>query len=267
MLVLVTWCRKEVSLSSLYNLGVTKDDIDGALADKGVAILPPMDAMESFRLLFGMGYRAKCCVLDPWYNKGTGGVREDYEGFILRLLSLAGAMSDHVYLWGFPEVVARFVPAIPKPLALRCWLTWYYKNCAGRIRGWRSSQQACLHLATADAVMHVENFLSEERKRRLAEGKALFMNGPSSVIEESLLCGFVGKKEQTGHPAQKPVGVIRKLVLMATAPGELVVDLMAGSGTTGVACLDVGRPCVLCDLSEEYTAVMEKRLGVGRLVG
>ena len=40
-----------------------------------------------------------------------------------------------------------------------------------------------------------------------------FIPGPNSVIEESLLVGFVGKKEQTGHPAQKPEKVYERLLL------------------------------------------------------
>jgi len=33
------------------------------------------------------------------------------------------------------------------------------------------------------------------------------MPGPTSVIESSLLVGFVGRNEQTGHKSQKPVNV------------------------------------------------------------
>ena len=123
----------------------------------------------------------------------------------------------------------------------------------------------CLHLPAPNAVMHVENVLNDVQLEKMQQGKLLYMPGPPSVIEESLLCGFVGKNEQTGHPSQKPLSVIERTLLMATARGELDRDLMSGSGTTGEACLANERYAILCDISEEYTRIAEKRLGVARI--
>lgn len=43
------------------------------------------------------------------------------------------------------------------------------------------------------------------------------------------------------HPTQKPLDLVRWLVLSYTNPGDLVVDPFMGSGTTGVACVQLGR--------------------------
>ena len=123
----------------------------------------------------------------------------------------------------------------------------------------------CLHLSQPDAKMHVENFLNEVQLQKFKQGKLRFIPGPPSVIEEPLLCGFVGKNEQTGHPSQKPVAVIEKTVLMGTTRGELVVDLMSGAGTSAVAAYNNERFSIICDISEEYTVIAENRLGVRRL--
>src|SRR5262249_32953759 len=90
------------------------------------------------------------------------------------------------------------------------------------------------------------------------------MPGPPSVIDVPLNIGFVGTDEQTGHPAQKPEKVFEPLILMTTKPGDAVLDPMCGSGTTGAVCAALGRRAILCDVSEEYTAVTEKRLGITR---
>jgi hypothetical protein len=123
----------------------------------------------------------------------------------------------------------------------------------------------CLHLTNPSAVMHVENFLNDVQREKMQQGKLQFIPGPPSVIEESLLCGFVGRNEQTGHPSQKPLSVIKKTLLMATARSELAIDLMSGSGTTGEACMANERFAVLCDISEEYTRIAEERLGIARI--
>jgi hypothetical protein len=230
-----------------------------------VAILPPQDVANTLEMLETVGVHAQAMILDPWYNKGIGGVRADYHDFILAVLARAGKLSDHVFLWGFPEIVAPFVERIPRPLTLVAWLTWYYKNSPSVIRGWRSSQMACLHLAHLQARLYPEHFLNAAQREKQAQGKLRYMPGPTSVIEQALLVGFVGRKEQTGHPAQKPVPVFEKLILMTTAADDLVIDPMSGSGTTGIAARQLGRRAILCDASEEYTKLAEGRLGVQRL--
>ena len=243
----------------------TRDKIETSLAGDGVVILPPMDVHVSARLLDLLGIKAQTTIFDPWYNKGVGGKRDDYIQYIVNVLKSLEPFSEHLFFWGFPEIIAHFVDKIPEPLALRCWVTWFYKNSPSMIRGWRSAQMTCLHLSKPDAKMHVENFLNEVQLQKLKQGKLRFIPGPPSVIEEPLLCGFVGRNEQTGHPSQKPVAVIERVVLMGTARGELVVDLMSGAGTSAVAAYNNERFSIVCDISEEYTAIAEKRLGVHRI--
>jgi site-specific DNA-methyltransferase (adenine-specific) len=239
--------------------------IRSSINEKGVAILPPLEAKSSFDLIGQLEIRPKTTILDPWYNKGVGGTRDDYKQQITDLLKAAGSVSEHVFFWGFPEIVARFIDSIPEPLGLVAWLTWYYKNNPSVIRGWRSSQNACLHLSRSGAKLYPEHFLNDAQKQLQFEKKLRYMPGPTSVIEEALMVGFVGKKQRTGHPAQKPVAVFNRLIRMTTKEGDLVFDPMSGSGTTGEAARELGRTAILSDVSEEYTQMAEKRLGVERI--
>ncbi len=227
----------------------------------GIAILPPADAME---VLSSLDEPVTTTILDPWYNKGAGGVRSDYDPWLASLLEAASRVSQHVFLWGFPEIVCKVLGHLPPELELVAWLTWYYKNCPSVIRGWRSSQVACLHLARPEAPVYPEHFFNEAQLERQRRGKLRFIPGPPTVIEVPLLIGFVGKAEQTGHPAQKPEKVFEPLVLMTTREGDTVLDPMCGSGTTGAVCRTLQRRAILCDSSEQYVAMTEERLGVSR---
>jgi site-specific DNA-methyltransferase (adenine-specific) len=158
------------------------------------------------------------------------------------------------------EIIYPLLDRLPKGFKLLAWLTWYYKNCPSVIQGWRSAQSTCLHLISEDAKTYPEHFLNEAQVEKRKAGKMRFMPGPASVLEVPLNIGFVGKNEQTGHPAQKPEKVIEPLVLMSTRPGETVLDPMCGSGTTGAVCQKLGRKAILCDISEEYLEVTKKRL-------
>lgn len=67
-------------------------------------------------------------------------------------------------------------------------------------------------------------------------------------------------KEKTGYPTQKPLGIINRIINVHSNPGDKVLDLFAGSGTTGESSIRQGRSSVLIDSNEEAMAVMSKRL-------
>jgi site-specific DNA-methyltransferase (adenine-specific) len=124
--------------------------------------------------------------------------------------------------------------------------------------------------------LHLERFLNEKQLALKAKGKLRYMPGPTSVvegdfdmptdvIEQALLVGFVGRKEQTGHPSQKPFKVYNQLLQMTVSDGGLILDPMCGSGTTGAVVKERGFRAILCDCSDEYTELVEKRRGVKRL--
>lgn len=241
--------------------------IMASLKKSGVAILPPMDVFESVQLVKDADIPIQCTMLDPWYNKGKGHVLPiaEYDAFIKKLLDSTGEISNLLYLWGFPEIIGPYVRNAPDGFNMTAWLTWYYKNCPSVIRGWRSSQNACIQFMRANVSLHPEHFLNEVQKEKLAAGKMRFVPGPPTVIESPLIIGIVGKKEQTGHPSQKPEAVFDKLLMMALDSGQIVFDPMAGSGTTGASAVKNGFKAILCDCNENYIQMIEKRLNISRI--
>ena len=53
---------------------------------------------------------------------------------------------------------------------------------------------------------------------------------------------------------------MRQIVEDFTDPGDLILDPFAGSGTTGVAAIHLGRRFIGWELSEEYHAIATRRL-------
>ena len=52
---------------------------------------------------------------------------------------------------------------------------------------------------------------------------------------------------------------------MSTKKGDTIIDLMAGSGTTGSVAKKHRRSAILCDNNEQYIEMMEKRLCLKRI--
>lgn len=62
------------------------------------------------------------------------------------------------------------------------------------------------------------------------------------------------------HPTQKPIELMEKLILDSTNEGEVVLDPFMGSGTTGVACVNLKRCFTGIELQEKYIQIAKKRV-------
>lgn len=62
------------------------------------------------------------------------------------------------------------------------------------------------------------------------------------------------------HPTQKPIALIEYFVRTYSNPGDLVLDPTMGSGTTGLACINLGRRFIGIERDAEYFATSKNRL-------
>jgi site-specific DNA-methyltransferase (adenine-specific) len=84
--------------------------------------------------------------------------------------------------------------------------------------------------------------------------------GHSAVYIESALQGNFIERQMNDHPCPKPVGLMEKLVRDFTDPGETILDPFAGSGTTGVAAIRMGRKFIGWEKDPKYHAIALRRL-------
>jgi DNA modification methylase len=75
----------------------------------------------------------------------------------------------------------------------------------------------------------------------------------------------VESAESNGHPCPKPIGWMRWLVGLTTAPDDVVFDPFMGSGTTLVAAKQMGRKAIGIEREEKYCEIAAKRLAQGAL--
>lgn len=68
------------------------------------------------------------------------------------------------------------------------------------------------------------------------------------------------EKNENNHPTVKPVELIKQLVKIFCKENALVVDPFAGSGTTLLACKELGRNCIGIEREPEYIEIIKKRL-------
>jgi DNA modification methylase len=91
--------------------------------------------------------------------------------------------------------------------------------------------------------------------------------GPSRFF----YCGKASKKERgegNVHPTVKPLKLLEYLVKLITPPNPgILLDPFAGSGSTLLACKELGVPFMGIELERDYVEIIKKRLGVADVSG
>lgn len=68
-----------------------------------------------------------------------------------------------------------------------------------------------------------------------------------------------GEHENRVHPTQKPIKMLGEILKDFTKDGEIVLDVFGGSGSTLIACEQLGRKCYMMELDPKYCDVIRKR--------
>ena len=66
--------------------------------------------------------------------------------------------------------------------------------------------------------------------------------------------------ERVKYPTQKPLKLIERIIKSSSNEDDLVADFYLGSGTTAVACKNLNRNFIGCDISETAIKISKERL-------
>ena len=68
------------------------------------------------------------------------------------------------------------------------------------------------------------------------------------------------EKNKISHVSQKPIKLLRRIILATTNKNDLVIDPFLGTGTTSVACKELGRKSIGIEMNKDYSIIAKKRL-------
>jgi site-specific DNA-methyltransferase (adenine-specific) len=81
------------------------------------------------------------------------------------------------------------------------------------------------------------------------------LKNPSMILDFD-----TGRRQDLVHPTQKPIRLIEWLIKTYTNEGDTVLDNCMGSGTTGVACINLNRNFIGIELDDEYFEIAKQRI-------
>jgi hypothetical protein len=151
---------------------------------------------------------------------------------------------ESTHLWRGAVTRAEYVRPIP-------WIRWSQPQLSG--------DRPCTILEIV-SLFHAQSVGA----RGGVKPKAKRWNGPGNPIP--IVTGELGAalrdralRGDGKHPTEKRLSQLLDLVCWLSDPGEAVLDLCAGAGTTALACRLLGRDCVAVELDAEWAGFGERR--------
>jgi len=193
-----------------------------------------------------------------------------------RVLKKTGSL----YICGFSEILADLKWCTSSLFKGCKWLVWFYRNKGNLGNDWGRSHESILHFRKSkDFIFNIDtvripynDHTLKYPERKQAESSQ-FSNGkkknyewtpnplgakPKDVIEIPTISN--GAWEKTSHKTQKPVELLRKIILSSSNQDSLILDPFGGSGTTYAVAEAYGRKWIGTELENEYCLVIRDRL-------
>ncbi len=192
-------------------------------------------------------------------NKGewdrAKGIHEDHE-FVLNWLQECGRVLKRdgtIWVSGTSHIIYSVGFAMQElGWSILNDIIWFKKNAPPNLscRYFTHSTEIVLWAKKSKKAKHTFNYT---QMRELANGRQMrnVWEIPSPASNE---------KKYGKHPTQKPLELLRRIILASTNPGDLVLDPFVGSGTTVVAAIREGRKAIGIDAEAEYIGKAIKRI-------
>lgn len=224
----------------------------------------------------------QCVITDPPYNVDyTGKTKDalkiendakDVDDFIQFLTAAFRGIKDALqpgaafYIWHAHMAAREFsTAAIQAGLETRQMLVWAKNIFALSRQDYQWRHEACMYGWRTGAAHYFVNDRTETtviddtvEPKKLTKAQLVEIVEKIQAQEGTVL--YEDKPSRNAlHPTMKPVKLIARLLRNSTRPGDTVLDTFGGSGTTLIACEQMGRRCRIMEKDPRYADVIIKR--------
>jgi len=137
------------------------------------------------------------------------------------------------------------------------WICWYYTQGIGKKKGFSPRHDDILMFTRTDKYTFNLDAVRIPQKYYRSVNNMRGAN-PGDVWEFSHV--HYCQDNRQPHPTQKPEGLIERMVLASSNPGDFIIDPFSGSGTTLRVCQQLDRKCLGVELNAEYVQMTKERL-------
>ena len=192
---------------------------------------------------------------------------DDFERFLTDVYSnLFIAMKDGASFYVFYKELGKgvFITALEKGgLTFKQELIWVKNQIVIGGSKYQNMYEPCLYGCKGDRI---ENWYAGRRERSVIESIDLMNEFElrSTIIEllETLETDVIRENKTLKndlHPTMKPLKLLGRFINNSSAKDDIILDLFGGSGSTLIACEQLGRRCFTMELDPKYCDVIIKR--------
>ena len=229
---------------------------------------------EDARTVF-TGINVNCWIFDPPYNIGfkySNGISDALEWleYYELIRDSCKNMYDrtnegHSWMINYPEQSARLLPIIEMiGWELKQIITWVYPSNIGHSKSrFTTASRTVMWFVKGDPVSNIKATRQPYRNPNDKRIKKLIENGSEGVAHYDWWEINMRKNVSKGHAGwanQLPNELVKRIILTSTKDGDVVGDLMAGSGTTLEVAVPLGRKCWLNDIDPKAKALWNNLL-------
>lgn len=139
-------------------------------------------------------------------------------------------------------------------------IVWFKPNAAPNLAGrnFAAAHETIIWASKSPKSKHTFNY----KLMKDFEAPTDSLKNPGKQMRDVWVIPSTPKREKAlgGHPTQKPVALLERIISAVTSPGDKVLDPFSGSGTTGVAAIRLKRDFLGIELLPEYVELSIKRM-------
>jgi len=147
-------------------------------------------------------------------------------------------------------------------------IIWHYQTGGMSKRHFRRSHDVILFYGKTDKYefdfMSVKTARAEKVLKRTANYKGARFSADDIGRIASDVFDIVthnrASNEQLGYPTQKPLALLKRIIMASSAEGDIVADFFCGCGTTIAAAIELKRAYIGVDVSTHSIALIQKRI-------
>ena len=165
---------------------------------------------------------------------------EEWADEFIRILKPTG----NLFIFTSYNQLGRWYNCLDHRFDTSNFMIWHKTNPAPKIfkAGFLNS---CEMIFTCWNKKHTWNFISQAEMHNFIE---------------SSICMKPERLSNPKHPTQKPVGILKKMIEIASNENDIVFDPFMGVGSTGVAALNLNRRFIGVEIDEAYFDAAKKRV-------
>ncbi len=216
---------------------------------------------------------------DLWYQKIRKGgsfvifMSDQYISFLWKAMKESGFAPKRIFTWKKPAAVPfnRNV----NPVSGCEYILWGIKPRGKRTFNSNTNYGSIVdRYSLADKISsimyrHIKNNINKkeidsifsevkEETKKLINNRKIDNNKVQTVIPNNITFSG-GLNRNKIHPTQKPVEILEYFIELLTNSNNLVLDCFAGSGSTGIACRNLNRNCILIEKDKKMFELMNKQ--------